>query len=158
MEQTEGSEPAEVPKKRWPLWAKILIGIGCLVVPFLIVVLGLLATLVVPNVMKKLYVANQTKAKADIVAIVNALDSFAIENEGRYPPTLLPLVTPDANGFTFLSIDHVPRDPWGREYEYFPPNPLRREFIVRSLGSDGVPGGSGEAQDLDNLVLQSGKL
>ena len=158
MEQNETGE-AQEPKKRWPMWAKVLLGIGCLILlPFLIVVVGLVATLVVPNVMKKIHVANQTKAKADIAAICNALDSYAIENEGRYPSSLVPLVTPDEHGFTFLKAVDVPRDPWGRMYVYTPPTSGARDFDLYTLGSDGVPGGSGDAQDIDLRSILDGKL
>ncbi len=78
-----------------------------------IVIIGLLATLVVPKVLRNLFVANVGKAKADIVQISSAVDQYAIENNGRYPESLEVLVTPDENGFTYLSQETVPKDPWG---------------------------------------------
>jgi general secretion pathway protein G len=124
---------------------------------FLILALGVALFLwfVTP---RKLVMSNCSKAKADIVSIRSAIDSYAIEHSGTYPGSLLFLVTPDARGFTYLNAGAVPRDPWGREYEYFPPGHLDPEPIVRSLGSDGAPGGSGEAQDIDNLAIRSGKI
>jgi len=112
-----------------------------------IVIIGLLATLVVPNVVRKLFVANLTKAKADISAIAGALDDYAVENGGRYPETLEALVTPDANGHTYLRRETVPVDPWGHEYGYEPPLG-GRQFNVYSYGQDGTQGGDGDAADI----------
>lgn len=123
-----------------------------------IVIIGLLATLVVPNVMKKLFVANKTKAKADITAIVNAVDSYGIENAGRYPDSLEVLVTPDENGFTFLKGEAIPKDPWGYEYGYEPPSAGNQKYRVYSNGKDGVPGGEGDNADIDNLKILSGEI
>ena len=121
-----------------------------------IVIIGLLATLVVPNVMKKLFVANITKAKADITTIANAVDSYGIENAGRYPDSLEVLVTPDENGFTFLKGESVPKDPWGFPYGYEPPSSGGQNYRVFSYGKDGAPGGEGDNADLDNNKILSG--
>jgi general secretion pathway protein G len=119
-----------------------------------IVIIGLLATLVVPNVVRKLFVANEAKAKADIIAIESALDEYAISNSGRYPESLEALVTEDENGFKYLKRDSIPTDPWGHEYVYEPPSggqPLR----VLTYGDDGVPGGEGTAKDMDNIMIRN---
>jgi len=123
-----------------------------------IVIIGLLATLVVPNVMKKLFTANITKAKADITAIANAVDQYAIENAGRYPDSLELLVTPDENGFTFLKGEVVPKDPWGFEYGYEPPAAGSQTYRVLSYGKDGSPGGEGDNADIDNVKIQNGEI
>ncbi len=105
-----------------------------------IVILGLLATLVVPKVFDSLMRAMSGKAKSDIMAIAAALDDYAVNNGGRYPETLEELVTPDENGHTYLKQQSVPLDPWSMEYQYEPPmsgQPLPRVF---TLGKDGVPG------------------
>jgi len=93
------------------------------------------------------------RAEADLRALKSAVDSYAIENYGRYPDSLLALVTPDAQGFTFLRGTEVPRDPWGHEYGYewdgsHPDGPR-----VFSLGADGTPGGTGLNRDLDSRTL-----
>lgn len=123
-----------------------------------IVIIGLLATLVVPNVMKKLFTANITKAKADIQAIAGAIDSYAIENAGRYPDSLDVLVTPDENGFTFLKGEVVPKDPWGFEYGYEPPSGGSQKYRVLSYGKDGAPGGEGDNADIDNIKITNGEI
>ena len=120
-----------------------------------IVIIGLLATLVVPNVVRKLFVANVAKAKADIVSISEAITGYAIENGGRYPDSLEVLVTPDANGHTFLDMETVPKDPWGNEYIYEPAPSNSQKFRVLSYGKDGQPGGDGDEADIDNIKIKN---
>jgi len=119
-----------------------------------IVIIGLLATMVVPNVMKKLFQANEVKAKSDIMAIAEAVTGYAIENGGRYPDNLEALVTPDANGHSFLDQETVPKDPWGNEY-VFEPAVGGSKFRVISYGKDGIPGGEGDDSDLDNISIRN---
>lgn len=119
-----------------------------------IVILGLLATLVVPNVMGRYNAATVEKARVDIVTIVNALKEYAIRNGGRYPDTLEPLVVPDANGETYLDERVLPRDPWGNEYAYEPPTAGETRPHVVSYGRDGQPGGEGMDADVDSWSLR----
>ncbi len=120
-----------------------------------IVIIGLLATLVVPNVVRKFFVAQNVKAKSDIVAIAQAIDSYAVENNGRYPESLEALVTPDANGHTFLDQETVPIDPWGNPYVYEPPGPGQPKPRVISYGKNGIPGGEGDDADIDNFSIKN---
>jgi len=122
-----------------------------------IVILGLLATLVVPKVVSSLGRAFQGKVKADITVISNALSEYAVVNGTRYPETLEELVMPDENGFTFLNAKSIPLDPWGNEYQYDPPMPGEPEPRVYTLGKDGQVGGEGENSDISNFTLQGGE-
>jgi type II secretion system protein G len=93
----------------------------------------------------------EAKAEADIQRIRTALDDYALRNGGRHPDSLEALVTPDAEGRTYLALDPV--DPWGNTYAYEPPregSPAR----VLSYGADGVPGGEGEDRDIDGSQAQ----
>jgi len=123
-----------------------------------IVIIGLLATLVVPNVVQKLFVANKAKAKADIVEIANAVNQYAIQNGGRYPDSLEALVTEDSNGFTILDRDTIPVDPWGNEYRFEPAPSGTQKFRVISYGKDGIPGGEGDDADMDNIMIKNGEI
>ena len=123
-----------------------------------IVLIGLLATVVVPNVLQRLRTGQVGKAKADIVAIESALNDYAIQNNGRYPDSLEPLITPDANGLTFLDRETLPKDPWDKEYVYEPPGPGQSKVIVKTLGADGVPGGDGQDADFDNIMIKNGDI
>jgi len=120
-----------------------------------IVIIGLLATLVVPNVMEKFFTATHEKAKADITQIVSALNEFAIRNNGKYPDSLEALVTPDEHGHKYLQSSKVPKDPWKNEYMYEAPVPGSGtpEPRVFTYGPDGQAGGS---DDIDSKTMNDG--
>jgi general secretion pathway protein G len=113
-----------------------------------IVIIGLLATLVVPNVMKKLFAANETVIATNCKSIGEAVTEYAIDHGFEYPDTLDQLYEPDANGQAYLKGGSVPKDPYGNVYLYDPPSD-GDNFRVYSLGKDGVPGGEGENADID---------
>ena len=115
-----------------------------------IVIIGLLVTLVLPNVIQRLATAQGTVAKADISSLDQALTEYAINNGNRYPDSLDVLVMPDENGHTYLKQRKLPTDPWDNEYAYEPPGPGEPRARVISYGRDGIPGGEGEDRDLDN--------
>lgn len=112
-----------------------------------IVILGLLATIVVPNVFKYLFQANSQVAKTDIMQISQAIDSWMIMNGGKAPDDLQQLEQPDENGESFLK--KIPLDPWKNPYMYEPPMSGQRYRII-SYGKDGVPGGEGQDADIDS--------
>ena len=115
-----------------------------------IVIIGLLATLVVPNVLEKFQFSARAKAKADIAAIVNALTEYATRNAGKFPDSLEALITPDTNGYKFLNYSKVPKDPWKNEYMYEPPQQGTPEPRVFSYGPDNQPGNE---DDVDSATM-----
>lgn len=119
-----------------------------------IVIIGLLATLVVPNVIQKFFQAAGTKAKVDITSIESALKEYAINNGGKWPDSLEVLVTPDQNGHTYLDQKSMPKDPWGHEYMYEAPGSGQPQPRIFSYGADGQPGGEGKDADIDNLAMK----
>ncbi len=121
-----------------------------------IVILGLLATLVVTNVMKNLGQAMGGKVATDIVTIETALENYAINNSGRYPDSLEPLITPDVNGHAYLKQSSIPKDPWKNEYQYEPPAPGQPMPKIYTLGKDMQPGGEGDDRDVDNFMIRNG--
>jgi general secretion pathway protein G len=120
-----------------------------------IVILGLIATIVVPNLLGRLTFAQKEKALMDIGSIESTIETYAALNNGRLPDSLDVLVTPDQNGITLLKgATTVPRDPWGNPYGYEPPS-SGRPFRVFSLGKDAAPGGDGENEDVDNYTARN---
>jgi len=117
-----------------------------------IVILGLLATLVVPNVIRQLFTATKSVAMQDISAISQAVTNYAIENAGKYPESLEALITPDESGHKYLDRNSVPKDPWKNEYIYEPPQ-SGQGFKVICYGKDGQPGGEGDDADIDNMSM-----
>jgi len=118
-----------------------------------LVILGLLAGLVGPRVMKYLGSANTDTARLQVENLSSALDQYRLE-VGRYPTTdegLRALIEPppDAprwNG-PYLRKNIIPKDPWGNDYQYRAPGE-HGSFDLYSLGADNAEGGTGEDQDL----------
>jgi len=122
-----------------------------------IVIIGLLATLVVPNVVAKLFTASNKKAIADINSIAQAVTEYAIQNNGSYPDSLEALITEDSKGFKILDRETIPRDPWGNEYYYEPPT-SGQNFVLLSYGKDGTPGGEADGADITYSMIRNGEI
>jgi general secretion pathway protein G len=132
-------------------------GFTLLEVMVVVIVLGLLAGLVGPQIIGRVSDAKSTTAHTQIEMISVALDSYRLDN-GRYPTTQQglealrtePAADPVPTNWRgpYLRRE-VPMDPWGRPYEYRSPgeeNP--GSFDLFTLGLDGVPGGEGEDADI----------
>ena len=93
-----------------------------------------------------------SKATTDVTAIMQSLTEYGINNQGNFPSSLQPLVTPDTNNNCYLEgyNQKIPRDPWKREYVYERPTPEHPKPHVYSLGADGKRGGSGDDADIDS--------
>ena len=115
-----------------------------------LVILGLLAGLVGPQVMKYLGGANTKTAKLQIEDFSTALDAFRLDM-GRYPNTaegLNALIAAPGgasrwNG-PYLRKNIIPKDPWGHDYQYRAPGQHGGAFDLYSLGADNAEGGDGE--------------
>lgn len=119
-----------------------------------IVIIGLLATAVVPKLMDSLGDAKWGKAKSDIHNIENACTLYAINN-GNYPDSIQALIEPDVNNRTYLDMKAVPLDPWGSEYIYEPPMSSGDDMRLTCLGADGAQGGEGDDKDRNNIMMKS---
>jgi general secretion pathway protein G len=125
-----------------------------------IVILGVLAALIVPNVLQRPDEARATVAKSDIAAIMQALKLYRLDNQ-RYPTAEQgiaalvvkpeqPPVPPNWKSGGYL--EKLPKDPWGRPYVYVNPG-VRGEIEVMSFGADGQPGGGGIDADIGSWEL-----
>jgi len=122
-----------------------------------IIVIGLLAGLVAPQIVGRVSEARVTTAKAQLELFSVALETYRLDN-GRYPTTeqgLPALRDRPARGPVPLNWKGpylrkaVPVDPWGNPYVYKSPGTINTSgYDVFSLGRDGKPGGSGEDADL----------
>lgn len=97
-----------------------------------IVILGLLATLVVPNIMGASDEAKETKARTDAKLIAGAVRMYYTKNS-RLPETLEELATKDERGRS--ELEELPVDPWNTPYELVPGD-TPREFEIVSAGPD----------------------
>jgi len=125
-----------------------------------VVILGILAAVVVPNIMGRPDDARITKAKQDIRVLESQLNLYKLDNYS-YPTTqqgLESLVTKPAgdpeprNYKSGGYIKSLPKDPWGNPYQYLQPG-TRGELDLFSLGADNQPGGEGPAGDIGNWNL-----
>lgn len=118
-----------------------------------LVIIGILAALIVPNVLDRADDARVTAARTDVNNLVQALKLYRLDNQ-RYPtseqglqalvarPTTAP-IPPNWKPY----LDKLPNDPWGRPYQYLNPG-VRGEIDVFSFGADGQAGGDGPNADI----------
>ena len=121
-----------------------------------IVIIGLLATAVVPQLIERMGDAFGGKAKADVTTISQSVTMYAVNNAGRYPESLEELITPDLNGTTYLDATVLPVDPWGNPYGYEGPQG-NQPFLVWCYGQDGEQGGEGDDRDFNNVMIKNGE-
>lgn len=120
-----------------------------------LVIVGLVSAMIIPNVISRPDDARVTVARNDIAALAAALQLYRLDN-GTYPST--------AQGLSALAerpkgeprapnwhpegyLDSVPIDPWGNPYEYRIPG-RSGPFDLYSLGADGQQGGEGYDADV----------
>ncbi len=116
-------------------------------------IIGILASLVVPNILGRADDARMTAAKTDVGNLMQALKLYKLDNQ-RFPTAeqgLQALVTKPttepvpSNWKSYL--DKLPTDPWGKPYQYLNPG-LKSEVDVMSWGADGQTGGEGVNADI----------
>jgi len=110
-----------------------------------IVILGLLATIVIINVMPAADRAANTKARADIATLEQAVEMYRLDHL-TYPPPAEGLQALIAGRY----IRRLPDDPWGNPYRYSIPGRGGESFQISSWGADGREGGSGEDADISS--------
>ena len=123
-----------------------------------IVILGILATTIMPKILSKPEKARRGKAVFEIRQIETALGLFKTEN-GRFPTTsegLQALVSnpgdlPDYDPDGYLP--KVPLDPWKNSYIYMSPGVQSTYYDLESYGKDGEDGGAGDDADIESWNL-----
>ncbi len=118
-----------------------------------LVIIGVLAALIVPNVLERADDARATAAKTDVNNLVQALKLYKLDNQ-RYPsaeqglqalvakPSTNP-VPPNWKPY----VEKLPNDPWSHSYQYLNPG-VQGEIDVMSFGADGQAGGEGKNADI----------
>ena len=135
-------------------------GFTLLEVMVVVVILGILATLVVPRIISRPDEARVIAAKQDIASVMQALKLYRLDNQ-RYPTTeqgLQALVARPAAAPVPLNwkaggyLERLPKDPWGNLYQYLNPG-VHGEIDIFSFGADGAPGGEGNDADIGSWNL-----
>lgn len=118
-----------------------------------LVIIGVLAALIVPNVLDRADDARTTAAKTDIGNLAQALKLYKLDNQ-RYPSAeqgLQSLIAKPTAGIIPTGwrpyLEKLPLDPWGKPYQYLNPG-IKGEIDVMSFGADGVAGGDGKNADI----------
>ena len=118
-----------------------------------VVIIGVLAALIVPNVLERADDARVTAARTDVNNLMGALKLYKLDNQ-RYPSAeqglqaLIARPTVGAIPPNWKSyVAKLPNDPWGRPYQYANPG-LKGEIDVYSFGADGVIGGEGKDAEI----------
>jgi general secretion pathway protein G len=119
-----------------------------------ILILSILAALIIPRLVARTSDAKIAAAKTDISTFSSLLQQYQVDN-GKFPSTedgLQALVTKpgDATNWKgpYDTKGSIPNDPWGNAYVYQSPGPSGQDFLITSYGSDGQPGGDGDAADI----------
>lgn len=151
---------AKSTRDAWLRPAKLQAGFTLIEIMVVVVILGILAALVVPQIMSRPDQAKVTVAKSDIKAVSAALDMYKLDNYA-YPSTQQglealvekPSGNPPAKNWSRDGyLKRLPVDPWGNVYQYLAPG-TRGAFDLYSLGADGKQGGSELDADIGNWDL-----
>lgn len=118
-----------------------------------VVIIGVLAAVILPNVIGRDDDARVTVAKTDVNNIMQALKLYKLDNQG-YPTSEQGLQALSARPTAGPApanwkgyIEKLPNDPWGKPYQYLNPG-IKSDIDVMSFGADGVAGGEGKNADI----------
>ena len=146
-------QPLQSHRTGYRLPALVQRGFTLIELMVVLVIIGVLAALIVPNVLDRADDARTTAAKTDVNNLMQALKLYRLDNQ-RYPTgeqglaalTAKPTTNPAPPNWRPY-LDKLPADPWGRPYQYLNPG-VHAEVDVLSLGADGLPGGEGNNADI----------
>jgi len=126
-----------------------------------VVIIGLLAAVIAPNIFSSVDDARTSKALSDLRAIESALNLYRLDNFS-YPTTdqgikalvEKPSGSPEAKNWRKGGyLPRVPEDPWGNEYQYANPG-SSGEFDLFTFGADSKLGGEDSNKDLSTADLK----
>ena len=124
-----------------------------------VIIIGLLASVVILNIIPNVDKAKVNKARQDIQSLETALSMFYLDNS-KYPTSeqgLQALVT-QPNDPTIRNwkpggyVQRLSKDPWGNDYQYVYPGTHGKPYDLFTLGADGQPGGEGVNADIGNWM------
>ncbi len=153
IEPTMSPHPISIP----PLWRtarkRLSYGFTLIELMVVLVIIGVLAALIVPNVLDRADDARVTAARTDVGNLMQALKLYRLDNQ-RYPTAaqgLQSLIAKPAAGPVPANwkpyLDKLPNDPWGNPYQYLNPG-IKGEIDVLSFGADGQAGGEAKNADV----------
>jgi general secretion pathway protein G len=153
IDSTMNLSPSKTPALRLSARHYFATGFTLIELMVVLVIIGVLAALIVPNVLDRADDARVTAARTDVNNLMQALKLYKLDNQ-RYPTAaqgLQALLTKPGEGPVPANwkhyLDKLPNDPWGRAYQYLNPG-VHGEVDVLSFGADGQPGGEGKNADV----------
>ena len=137
-------------------------GFTLLELMIVIVILGILATVVMPRIMDRPEQARRVKAVTEIRQIESALYLLKADT-GRFPNSAeglnILLKDPGIKGYNPDGyLDNIPLDPWGNSYIYiYPSIHGNKDYDLKSYGPDGEKGGDGNNADIESWNLNQAR-
>jgi len=148
-----------VEKSAYALGGRVARGFTLIELMVVIVILGILATIMMPKILERPEQARRMKAKVQIRNIQSALAFFKTDT-GRFPTTSEGLDVlvgdPGLKGWKqggYIEGGKVPADPWGNPYLYVCPG-MHDDYDLESYGKDAEDGGSGDNADIESWNLE----
>jgi general secretion pathway protein G len=133
-------------------------GFTLIEVMVVVVILGILASVIIPKIMDKPDEARIVKAKQDIRTLESTLEMYRLDNyvypttdQGLQALAQKPSANPEPPHWKQY-LDRLPVDPWGRPYQYLNPG-SHGTVDIWTNGADGQPGGDGVNADIGNWNL-----
>lgn len=119
-----------------------------------VIIIGLLSAMILPNIFGNQIKAFRVKTKSDISTMSQALGMYRLDNFS-YPSTSEGLnalaANPGKQSWTGPYLKPIPKDPWGNAYQYQNPGTHNTDsFDLMSFGPDGTAGGEGNNADIGN--------
>ncbi len=123
-------------------------GFTMIEIMLVVIIIGVLAAMVVPNFAGRTQQARTARAVSDIANIATSIDLYELDH-GKYPESLDELVSKEPPSGTGIDPNAwngpylkkgLPKDPWNRQYEYNKDSQHNQEYDLFSLGADGAPG------------------
>lgn len=112
-------------------------GFTLLEILIVVAIIGLIASLIVPNIVGRYEKSKEEIAKAQLEMLSSAIEAFRLDM-GRYPNSLDELINSNEPNWRgpYLAKKQIPKDPWGKDYQYKHPGEHGR-YDLYSLGPDG---------------------
>jgi len=155
FERTSRPLGAAMSAPRWARSAAHAVQRGFTLIELMVVlvIIGLLAALIVPNVLDRADDARVTAARTDISNLMQSLKLYKLDNQ-RFPTgeqglqalVAKPTASPIPNNWKPY-LEKLPSDPWGNPYQYVNPG-VKGQVDVFSFGADGQSGGEGRDADI----------
>lgn len=141
-------------QRQRPKLASTQSGFTLIEIMVVVIIIGLLSAMILPNIFGNQIKAFRVKTKSDISTMSQALGMYRLDNF-TYPSTSEGLnalsTNPGKQSWTGPYLKRVPKDPWGNAYQYqYPGTHNSDSFDLMSFGPDGTAGGEGDNADIGN--------